>query len=117
LVSCRAWRNRGIRRILYVTTDYYFDDTSGAAVAGRSMAEMLARRGFAVEAITGAYLAGSRHAIIRESLSSRGLAFEEFGGDRCTVDVTGVRSLDPPPLRLTCKGVRATRVHEDQALR
>ncbi len=51
--SGTASMTHAIRRILFVASNCYLDDSNGAAVASRGMMEALGRLGFAVEALTG----------------------------------------------------------------
>jgi hypothetical protein len=114
-----------VRRILFVTQSCYLDDSSGAAVATRMAAEALARRGFAVEALTGTMLDLDVDVDPAEWLAGRGIAFEPSDGGAWTLDARGLRADVPRHYRMGFHGIPLTlhhsptsRLHEpDQAER
>lgn len=81
---------RGTRRIIFVSHSCYLDSSNGANIASRSMMECLARRGFAVAAVTGTVLESGREVDPGIWLSEQGLTFEFEGGP-----VTSGHNFDP----------------------
>lgn len=98
-----------MRKILFVAQSCYLDDSTGAAVATRAMAEALAHRGFAVEALSGTMLDVDTDPA--DWLASRGFAFEAFEGGSLTLDSRGLRADVPRHHRLVHGGVSVTLHH------
>ncbi|HEU5118370.1 MAG TPA: glycosyltransferase [Isosphaeraceae bacterium] len=97
-----------MRQILFATFPCYLDDSNGAAVASRSMMELLARLGFGVEAVTGFSLELDQEVDPWVWLSARGDDFEALGGESWSIDVKGLRASVPPHFRLKVQGVPVT---------
>src|SRR5947199_10314207 len=97
-----------MRRILSVNRSYYFDDSSGAAVANRALLRYLARRGCPVEALCGTVVDSGIRRDPADLLAERSLGFEAAGGFTWLVGAAGIRGLDPPHLRLAVDGVALT---------
>jgi len=95
------------RRVLYCNRLCYLDDSSGAAVAGRAMMELLGRSGFAVEALTGSMIEAGDQADTDAWRAARGLAGLVAEGT-WTADARGVRDDSPPHDRLVVRGVPIT---------
>ncbi len=95
------------RRILFVTSGCYLDDSSGAAVATRAMMEVLARSGFSAEALTGVSLETREETAPATWLHRRGLDFD-FNGGGCIVSASGLVTNEPHHYRLNVRGVALT---------
>jgi Glycosyltransferase Family 4 len=114
-----------VRRVLFVTQSCYLDDSGGAAVAMRAAAEALARRKFAVDALTGTMLDLHVDVAPADWLAGRGLVSEASNGGSWTLDSSGLRAEMPRHYRLRHGGVSLTlhpsptsRLHEpDEAER
>jgi len=89
-------------RLLFVAYPCYLDDSSGAAVASRALLEGLARRGFAVEALSGSRCDSGRYHVTEE------LAGSADFGSAWSFDSCGMRSLDAPRERFVVHGVPVT---------
>ena len=98
-------------RIAFCTHACYLDDSNGAAVASRAMMEALARRGFAVEVLSGTMLELRRDVEIGPWLRERGHRWEEHGGGSLSFDARGVRADEPVHFRLDVRGVPVTLHH------
>ncbi|APW60822.1 class I SAM-dependent methyltransferase [Paludisphaera borealis] len=88
-------------RVLFAAYPCYLDNSSGAAVASRSLLEGLARRGIAVEALSGSRWDSGRYHEIEESTAAD-------LGTAWSFDSSGMRSLEAPQVRLTVHGVPVT---------
>jgi len=79
-------------KILFVCNTCYFDTNNGASIASRSLMECLARRGFAVEALTGTIFEADRGVDPEAFLAAEGLAIEASGRpDAYLIRSRGVR--------------------------
>jgi glycosyltransferase involved in cell wall biosynthesis len=104
--ACRT--SQSSRRILYININCYLDDSNGAAVASRAMLQALARRGFAVEALTGAVFELGQEVDLREVLPERRIAFEVCGNGTWSLDARSLRAEVPLHYRTTVRGVPVT---------
>lgn len=97
------------RRILLVARGCYLDECNGAAVASRAMLQAMARRGFAVEALTGAVFESADPGSDPDALlAERGFVFDTDGGEAWTADPRGLRAAVPLHYRLTVQDVPVT---------
>lgn len=104
-----------MRRVLFVAQSCYLDDSNGAAVASRMAAEALARRGFAVEALTGTMLDIDLDVDPVAWLDRQHIAFEVSEGGSLTIDARGLRADVPRHYRLTHHGIPVTLHHSPTA--
>jgi len=88
------------RRILFVSHGCYLDDANGAAVASRALMQAMARRGFAVEALSGTMLDLDQEVDPAGWLAGCGIAFG--------TSVSEETSPIPPHFRLEFRGVPIT---------
>ena len=84
------------RRVLFVSRGCLLDDSNGAAVASRTLMQLLARRGFAVEALSGDSFESRDEPDVIARLAQGGWPCEVRGGDTWTVSIAGP-ILDVPP--------------------
>ena len=96
------------RRVLYVSSNCYLDDSNGATVASRAMMESLARAGFTTEALTGSLLETNESFELSGWLTRRRFKFEVEGGGSWTASPRGVRCDIPTHYRLPVQGVPIT---------
>jgi len=94
-----------IRHVLFFNRSFYFDDSNGAAVASRALLQALARRGFAVEALTGTLMETGRRGDPAEVLAERGLEFRPSGEPGAPAESP---ASPPPHLALDVDGVAVT---------
>ena len=84
------------RRLLFCSRSFYLDDSNGAAVAHRTLAERLIAWGTPVEALSGVVIDGGGGADPAEVLATRGIACQGIGaGERGSDLVLGFSATDP----------------------
>jgi len=109
LIPPDSYETPAVFRVMFVTHACYLDDSNGASVASRAMMQALARRGFAVEVLSGAMLdldreLDSGHWLRQDAPEDRGEAVVSAGSG-------GVRAHGSPHSRRTDRGVPITLYH------